>query len=338
MKDHLLNITRKVNDVDKSKFNYVLSQNEKNLSTLSNVFNTFLSKVTEKDISFYPNTSRLKDKLADLYRVSVDNLVLTPGSDIGIKTVFEIFDLKGKNVVTTDYCFPMYDVYAEMYQGTLKKVPYKGMRIDIQDIVNAVDDSTEFIILANPNSPLGDSYNIGELKPLLNLGIPVIIDEAYREYTPGTKFADEIANYDNIIVLKTLSKGYGGAGLRIGSIIASDTYIKYFKAMRFMYEISGLSMVYAECMLDEIPRLKADIHKLMKLKDQIVANLSKKHYNLIDTDCSWFFLLKTEEIEKIFDKHKVDIRTLELPDLDGEWYKFNVDLILNNSPLLNELS
>lgn len=338
MKEHLLNIKRKVNNIDKSKFKYVLSQNEKNFSSLNGIFNTFLSRVTEKDVSFYPNTTQFKEKLSNLYRVPPDNLVLTPGSDIGIKTVFEVFDLAGKNVVTTDYCFPMYEVYAEMYQGTLKKVPYKGMRIEVQDIIDAVDNNTEFIILANPNSPLGDSYNIGQLKPLLKLGIPVVIDEAYREYTPGTKFADEIKNFDNLIVLKTLSKGYGGAGLRIGSIIASDSYIQYFNAMRFMYEISGLSMVYAECMLEDISRLRADIHKLMKLKSQIVAALYKKHYNIIDTDCSWFFILKTEELESIFSRHKVDIRTLTLPNLEGDWYKFNVDLILNKSSLIDELT
>lgn len=338
MKKHLLDITRKTNDVDKSQFDYVLSQNEKNFSASNDIFNTFLSKVTEKDISFYPNTTNLKNRLAKLYKVETTNLVLTPGSDIGIKTVFEAFDLKGKNVVTTDYCFPMYDVYSQIYEAELKKVPYEGMRMDISKIVDSIDANTAFVILANPNSPLGDSYEIKDIRPLLRTGVPIIIDEAYREYTPGTKYSSFIAEFSNLIVLKTLSKGYGAAGLRIGSIITNEVNIKYFESLRFMYEISSLSNLYAECMLDEIERLKADIHKVMKLKGRILESLKNTDYITIDTDCSWFFLKKTDKLEKIFKRFKVDIRELTLPKLEGNWYKFNVDLILTNSPLLNELT
>jgi len=76
----------------------------------------------------------------------------------------------------------------------------------------------------------------------------------------------------------------------------------------------------------------------MKLKERILDSLKNSDYITIDTDCSWFFLKKTDKLEKLFKRFIVDIRELTLPKLEGNWYKFNVDLILTNSPLLNELT
>lgn len=337
MKEHLKNITRKANLTDKSQFDYVLSQNEKNFSGGTDIFNTFLSRVTSKTFSFYPNTENLKDRLANLYKVKKDNLLLTPGSDIAIKTVFESFDLKGKNIITTDYCFPMYEVYAEIYQANLIKVPYTSMKTDIQGIINAINKETAFVIIASPNSPLGDNLEYNDLKPLLRTGVPTLVDEAYKELAFGTKFTEHIEEFKNLIVTRTLSKGYGAAGIRVGTLIANLEYMKTFNALRLMYEVTGPSVVYAECMLDNLDRLKADIDGIKTLKRKLVKSFTANGYNIVNTDCTWFFLEKTISLESTFQKYKVDIRTLKLPNSKKDWYKFNVDLILNKSPLLNEL-
>lgn len=337
MKKHLLNIERKVNSTDKIKFNYVLSQNEKNFHSTSTIFENFLKRVTLQDVSFYPNTTDLKARLSKLYNVTEENILLTPGSDIAIKTVFEAFEVEKKQVITSSCCFPMYDVYAKIYKTSLIKVPYTSMRLDIKELIGSITDSTAFVILANPNSPLGDSYSIEELEPLLKTGIPVVIDEAYQELSYISKFTDLIDKYPNLIVLKTLSKGYGAAGLRVGSLITNSEYMKYFTPLRFMYEISGLSAVYAECMLDNIESLDNDIKEVLEFKQQLFTELQTKNYTLVDTDSSWFFLEKTPKLKEIFFKHKVDIRSMRIPISDNEWYKFNVDLILKNSPLVDEL-
>ena len=121
MKKHLLNVYRKCNQEDKVNFKYVLTQNERNYPIPNELLNQFLGSINQKDLTFYPNTEKLKSKICDYYEIEIDNLLLTPGSTFAIKTIFESFDLKNNNVVTSDYCFPMYQVFCDLYQAKLKK-------------------------------------------------------------------------------------------------------------------------------------------------------------------------------------------------------------------------
>ena len=100
MKSYLKDIIRKTGQEDKSKYEINLSQNERNSSLPETLFNKFRESITEKDLFFYPNTSVLKEKISKYHRLQVDNIMLTPGSDIGIKTLFEVFDVKNKNIVS----------------------------------------------------------------------------------------------------------------------------------------------------------------------------------------------------------------------------------------------
>ena len=79
--------------------------------------------------------------------------------------IFETFDVKDKNVITSDYFFPMYQVFSDLYQTELKKAKYTGMKLSLSSIIKLIDKDTQFIIIANPNSPLGDVYKKEQLVP-----------------------------------------------------------------------------------------------------------------------------------------------------------------------------
>ena len=241
MKKYLNKVVRKDNKENKNLFKVVLSQNERNLKLPDTLFKSFISSIKQKDIFFYPDISKLKLKLAKFLGVRQYNLLITPGSDIGIKTVFESFELKGKNIITSNYCFPMYSVYADLYQTTIKKVRYTNRGLNFRWLLDKVDKDTQFIIIANPNSPLGDYYSFDQIKILLETGIHVIIDEAYIELTDKKSLANKVKEYDNLTVLRTFSKGYGAAGCRVGYVISNKSNIDIYNKFRFMYEISGNS-------------------------------------------------------------------------------------------------
>ena len=168
MKKHLTKIVRKNKLENKDLYKVVLSQNERNLNLPDSLFNNFISSIKQKDIFFYPNIKNLRSKLAKYLGVKGYNLLFTPGSDLGIKTIFESFDLKGKNIITSNYCFPMYNVYAELYECKIKKVRYTDKGLNFRWILDKIDEDTQFIILANPNSPLGDYYTFDQIKTLLD--------------------------------------------------------------------------------------------------------------------------------------------------------------------------
>ena len=337
MKKYLNNVVRKDNRENKNLFKVVLTQNERNLNLPDTLFKKFIKSITQKDIFFYPDINKFKLKLAKFLGVKKYNLLITPGSDIGIKTVFESFDLKGKNIITSNYCFPMYSVYADLYQTTLKKVRYTNRGLNFRWLLDKVDENTQFIIIANPNSPLGDFYSFDQIKILLETGIHVIVDEAYIELTDKKSLASEVKNYNNLTVLRTFSKGYGAAGCRVGYIVSNKNNIDIYNKFRFMYEISGISSKYCEFILDNIVYFNRYTEKTYEGKKQLVSKLINKGFKIIDTDSSWFFLKHNQELEGLFKKNKVSFKTLTHFSDNLKYIKFNYDLELKNTNLINDL-
>ena len=336
MKSYLKNVLRKSNQEDKSKYKINLSQNERNASLPNSLFLKFKESITEKDLFFYPNTYNLIEKISNYQGLDSSNIMLTPGSDIGIKTLFEVFDVKDKNIVTTNFCFPMYDVYSSLYQTELRKARYNNITFNIRNILDKINKDTQFVIIANPNSPVGDYYDFKKIEKLLDTGIYVVIDEAYQEFTGKESFISKVNQYKNLIVLKTFSKAYGAAGCRVGYIASHKDNIQIISKFRFMYEISSLGMKYAEFILDNIDYYNRYIEKTMELKNKTVKKLSMKTINLVDTSSSWFFIESNRKIERIFEKNNVSYKLCTLP-IKGKFIKLNYDLILNDSQLIKDL-
>jgi histidinol-phosphate aminotransferase len=287
--------------------------------------------LNQNDICFYPNTSKLKEKISKYYKIKEENLLLTPGSSFAIKTIFETFDVKNKNVITSDYFFPMYQVYSDLYQTELRKAKYTDMTLLPSDLLNLVDKDTQFIILANPNSPLGDVYNNFQIKKLLENGVFVIIDEAYLEFTGEESCIPLINEYKNLIVTKTFSKAYGAAGCRAGFLVSHPDNLEYLSKFRSMYEINAIGVKYIEKIIDNIDYFKNYFNTLRHTKGDYIEILEAKGYKIVDTDASWFFVERYTGIDnlKTFNDLGMSFRTLVLPD-GKEYIKFNYDLKLNN--------
>ena len=330
MKSHLKNIYRKSNQEDKTKFKYVLTQNERNHPLADLFVGAFFNSLNQKDICFYPNTSRLKEKICKHYNIDIDNLLLTPGSAFAIKTIFETFNVKGNNVVTSDYFFPMYQVYSDLYECELRKAKYTGMKLDINKIIELVDEDTQFIILANPNSPLGDLYTKKDIIKLLETGVFVVIDEAYLEFTGEETSIPLIEKYKNLIVTKTFSKAYGAAGCRVGFLVSHIENMEYLSKFRSMYEINAIGAKYTELIMDNIEYFESYFQEMMTGKKKFITKLNNKGYSIIDTQGSWFYLERFTDKDNLeyFNNLGMSFRTLVLPN-GREYIKFNYDLTLN---------
>ena len=338
MKEHLHHITRKDNSEDKESYKVVLTQNERNLPLPNSLLTKFKQSITDRDIAFYPNLTPLKQKIAEYNKIDQNQILLTPGSDIGIKLLFELFDVKNKNIITSEFCFPMYQVYADLTQTELKRVPYMGMSTDVDSIIEAIDQDTVFILLANPNSPIGDYIIQSDIEKLLDTGIPVIVDEAYIELTNKDSIIGKISKYSNLIVLRTFSKAYGAAGLRVGYIASSPEIMKVLNNLRLMYEISSLSAKYVEFILDNIKHYESYIRNTLEYKEELYENLKKTQNKILvhNTDSSWFWIRGKKEnkaIDKILKEEKISVRKMILPVDNQEWIKFNYDLMLESTKI-----
>jgi histidinol-phosphate aminotransferase len=310
MKPHLHRVNRIFDYTDKSEYDFILNQSERSQPIPHSYYTKFLRSLKQEDFAYYPNTKNFKEKICEFYNVKSENLFLSDGSDVGIKSIFETFTTCG-NIVTSEPSFPMYGVYASLYNCSYKGIHYDldTRQFSIENMLKFVDNKTELIILANPNSPIGDYKTIEEIKPLLDTGIPVLIDEAYIEFSGKESMIQYIDEYPNLIVTRTFSKGFGAAGCRVGMTFAHKDTIEPISKFRQMYEITGVSLKYCEFLLNNHHLVDTYIQEVVEEKKKVVSML--KHYEVIDSNCNWIHFNNQDNNKKtkeILDKHKVLVK------------------------------
>jgi histidinol-phosphate aminotransferase len=341
MKNHLKKIKRIIDYTDKSQYNYILNQSERSDNYSSILFELFKKDLKQEDFAYYPNTKNFKEKICEFYNVNTENLFLSDGSDIGIKSIFETFTTCG-NIVTSEPSFPMYQVYTSLYNCSYKGIHYDvdTLEFSIDKMLQFVDDDTNLIILANPNSPIGDYKTIDEIKPLLDTGISVLIDEAYIEFSGKESFIKYIGEYPNLIVTRTFSKAFGAAGCRVGMTFSNPHYIENISKFRQMYEISGVSMKYCEFLLDNYNLVETYIRKVIDEKEKIISML--KNYEVVDSNCNWIHFNNQDDnkkTKKIFEKHKVLVKYCKLHPYGfrDNWCRMTIQPDITNKPFFKEL-
>jgi len=341
MKPHLHRVNRIFDYTDKSEYDFILNQSERSQPIPEPYYTEFIRSLKQEDFAYYPNTKNFKEKICEFYNVNTENLFLSDGSDVGIKSIFETFTTCG-NIVTSEPSFPMYGVYASLYN-----CPYRGINYDvdllefsIKNMLSFVDDNTQLIILANPNSPIGDYKTIDEIKPLLDTGIPVLIDEAYIEFSDKESMIQYIDEYPNLIVTRTFSKGFGAAGCRVGMTFAHKDTIEPISKFRQMYEITGVSLKYCEFLLNNHHLVDTYIKEVVEEKKKVVSML--KHYEVIDSNCNWIHFNNQDNNKKtkeVFDKHKVLVKYCKVHPYGfrDNWCRMTIQPGLSEQEFFKEL-
>ena len=346
MKPHLHKVKRIFDYTDKSEYDFILNQSERSQPIPHSYYTKFLRSLTHEDFAYYPNTKNFKEKICEFYNVKLENLFLSDGSDVGIKSIFETFTTCG-NIVTSEPSFPMYQVYASLYDCSYKGINYNvdTLELSIDKMLEFVDDETNLIILANPNSPIGDYKTIDEIKPLLDTGIPVLIDEAYIEFLDTEdihwdSFIKYIDEYPNLIVTRTFSKGFGAAGSRVGMTFSNSHYIENISKFRQMYEISGVSMKYCEFLLNNHHLVDIYCQEVIDEKKKVISML--KNYEVIDSQCNWIHFNNQDDNKKtkeILEKHKVLVKYCKVHPYGfrDNWCRMTIQPGLSEQEFFKEL-
>ena len=341
MKPHLHKVKRIFDYTDKSEYDFILNQSERSQPIPHSYYTKFLRSLKQEDFAYYPNTKNFKEKICEFYNVKPENLFLSDGSDVGIKSIFETFTTCG-NIVTSEPSFPMYGVYASLYNCSYKGINYDvdTLEFSIDNMLSFVDDDTELIILANPNSPIGDYKTFEEIKPLLDTGKMVLIDEAYIEFSGKESMIQYIDEYPNLIVTRTFSKGFGAAGCRVGMTFAHKDTIEPISKFRQMYEITGVSLKYCEFLLNNHHLVDTYIQEVVEEKKKVVSML--KHYEVIDSNCNWIHFNNQDNNKKtkeVFDKHKVLVKYCKVHPYGfrDNWCRMTIQPGLSEQEFFKEL-
>ena len=232
-----------------------------------------------KDINRYPDSSGfyLKNAVAQRFRIRPSNIILGNGTNEILHMISLAFVGKGDEVIFGSPSFVVYEMEGMIQEAKIKKIKLKNFRYDLKKISSCVTRGTAVIFIANPNNPTGTFVAKDEIKDFMGT-IParvlVVFDEAYAEYALPGLFPDTLRyiRNKNVIVLRTFSKIYGLAGLRIGYGMANPSIIKILEHVRQPFNTNTLAQKAALAAL----RDRGHFKKSFRLNQEGLGYLSKE--------------------------------------------------------------
>jgi len=211
-----------------------------------------------------PGAEELRAALAKRFRLRAANVVVGSGSEGILATAMRTFLGPDDEVITARNTFIGFRVLARACGRTAHYVPMRGYRYDLPAIADAISDRTKIVYLANPDNPTGSYATVAELEAFM-ARVPdhviVVIDEAYWEFADGVADYPDSMRYrwDNAITLRTFSKAYGLAGLRIGYGFAHDEIVHNLLKVKLPFEPSTAAQAAGLAALDDETHLQATL-------------------------------------------------------------------------------
>lgn len=251
-----------------------------------------------------PMQWQLKYKIADIKGVPPQNIFIGHGSDEAIDVLYRSFVNPGvDNVILCPPTYGMYEVSAHINDAVIRKVTLtEDFQLDIPALQQAIDDNTKLIFICSPNNPTGNSINRADIELLLNNfdGI-VVIDEAYINFSRQKTFIQELTEYPNLVVMQTLSKAWGLAGLRIGMAFASEEIVNTLNKVKPPYNISQATNELALQALENVSQVNEWIREIVIERDLLSAALIQlpEILHIYPSDAS-FILVKTTDAKGIY--------------------------------------
>lgn len=266
----------------------------------------------DMNLNRYPDPLQLvvKEKISKIKGLPVENIFLGNGSDEAIDILFRMVCNPGAdNVIVCPPTYGMYEVSANINHVQVVKVPLipETFQLDTEAVLKAINKNTKLIFVCSPNNPTGNSIAWDSIKTILEKfnGI-VAIDEAYINFSKIPTTIPQLLKYPNLVVLQTLSKAWGLAGLRIGMAFASKDIIDVFNKVKPPYNINVVSQKFALQALENIQQVNEWIKDVVKERDKLSEELSKLPFviKIYPSDAN-FILVKTTDGKGIYN-HLVD--------------------------------
>jgi histidinol-phosphate aminotransferase len=220
----------------------------------------------------------IKEKLSAIKGISPQHIFLGNGSDECIDILYRAFCNPGKdNVIICPPTYGMYEVSAHINDVELRRAQLlDNFQLDLIHLETLVDVHTKIIWLCSPNNPTGNALNRQDIETVLNnfQGM-VVIDEAYINFSRHRSFIASLPEYPNLVVMQTLSKAWGLAGLRLGMAFASEAIIEVYNRVKPPYNIGQATQELVVKALDEVGQVNDMIKLIVHLRDELAIRLQK---------------------------------------------------------------
>lgn len=295
------------------------------------------------DYNRYPDSTqkKLREKLAQIKDISFNQIAVGNGSDELIDLIIKIFCRPEQDkIVVMKPSFAMYEFYASVNGNKVIELDLNyDFELTKEEFLNKTKESgAKVLFLCTPNNPTGNSIFDLEFY-IQNFDGIVVIDEAYIDFSDKESMVVKLNQYDNLIVIQTLSKAWGMAGLRIGMALASEFIISLFNRTKSPYNISEVNIQTALKELNNAEVFKIKMNNIKLQKDALKAALenTKCVTKVYPSDAN-FFLVEFENVEAIY-KTLVDQQILtskRFPSIPNA-LRINVGAMEENNSLIQTL-
>ena len=223
-----------------------------------------------------PRQAELKSLISRIKGIPVKNMFIGNGSDEAIDLCFRVFCEPGiDNVVSIAPTYGMYKVAADINNVSMREVPLdKDFSLPVEALLAACDDRTRLMFVCSPNNPTGNAFPLDQILRLAgSFDGMLVVDEAYIDFSSEQSLSGYISEYQNLIVLQTLSKAYGMAALRLGLAFADERTMAMFANVKYPYNISLAGMEKAMGLLRR--DVSSEVALIMSERTRLAEELAK---------------------------------------------------------------
>jgi histidinol-phosphate aminotransferase len=254
------------------------------------------------DLALYPdgNGFDLKRALCEKHGVNADQLTLGTGSDHILELIARVFLTEGRSVVFSRYAFAIYAIVSQAAGAELRvaealpedhpSMPYGH---DLDAMAALIDDTTRVVFIANPNNPTGtwvDQATVESFMAKVPEDCLVVLDEAYFEYVEESEYPDGktlLDRFPNLLVMRTFSKAYGLAGIRVGYAMASPEITDLLNRVRLAFHPNNLAQVAAVAALADHEHIEKSVSMNREELAKMQAGLRERGYRTIPSVCNF---------------------------------------------------
>lgn len=231
-------------------------------------------------LNIYPDDKqvRLRKLIAGYAGTKPECVIASNGGNQLIDMLIHLFVEPGDEVITCSPAFSMFRFSTELCRGKLIEVPRdENFKSSVDAVKAAISKKTKIILLDNPNNPSGNVTAQSDILKLLDLGLPLLVDEAYYEFY-GQTVVPLVKQYRNLLVTRTFSKWAGLAGLRIGYGIFTPRIVNYLLAIKQPFNVNVAAQIAVEESLKDIDYLKNNVNAIIAERERLFKELSKFEY------------------------------------------------------------
>ena len=292
-----------------------------------------------------PHQAKIKELLSGIKGVPAKNIFLGNGSDECIDLLYRAFCNPGKdNTIISPPTYGMYEVSAEINDVEVRKaILAADFQPDLEKMAALADENTKIIWLCSPNNPTGNAFDHQAIEMVLNNfeGL-VVIDEAYINFSRQQSFIRELTEYPNLVVLQTMSKAWGLAGLRVGMAFAGEPIVEVMNRIKPPYNISQPTQDLLLKALKETAIVNERIQEIVTMRDLLAADLAKLSIvrKVYPSDAN-FLLVKIDKAKAVYESlltRGIVVRDRSRIVLCNDCLRITVGKKMENEELLKALS